>query len=178
MKTLLFLFLTFSGASLAWAQATVEIAGLQFTPPKTWVKQAPASSMRAAQWGVPAAKKTEASGEVVAFYFGPGQGGDTKANMDRWLSTMTTPQGTPAQGDITVRQLGSLQVTQLLVFGTYANSMASPGIPPKPLANWGLAGAIIDRAEGAIFFRLTGPEVLVKAQLVPFTKFVDSLKPL
>lgn len=165
---------TIIGVSLA--QTPVEIAGLKFVAPKTWVDAKPLSPMRIAQWIVPALAGGGA-GEMVAFYFGPGQGGDTTANVDRWLTTMTTPEGTPAKGSITVRKVAGYTVTQLLVFGTYSNSMATPGVPPKPMANYGLIGAVVERSEGPIFFRLTGPEALVKAQLVNFTKFIETMKP-
>lgn len=162
--------------AVSYAQAPLEIAGLKFTAPKTWVDTKPNSPMRIAQWTVPPLSGG-LPGEMVAFYFGPGQGGDTTANVDRWLTTMTTPEGTPAKGSITVRKVAGYTVTQLLVFGTYSNSMATPGVPPKPMANYGLIGAVIERSEGPVFFRLTGPEALVKAQLVNFTKFIETMKP-
>jgi hypothetical protein len=176
MKLTLTLSLCLTALAVSFAQTPLEIAGLKFTAPKAWIDAKPLSPMRIAQWTVPPLKGG-GSGEMVAFYFGPGQGGDTTANVDRWLTTMTTPEGTPAKGSITVRKVAGYTVTQLLVFGTYSNAMATPGVPPKPMPNYGLIGAVIERSEGPVFFRLTGPEALVKAQLVNFTQFIETMKP-
>jgi hypothetical protein len=47
--------------------------------------------MRKAQLKVldPASKEV---GEIVFFHFGQGGGGDTKANIDRWLSQFQDPR--------------------------------------------------------------------------------------
>jgi hypothetical protein len=168
---------TLHAESSAAAAGTADVAGLRFTVPKNWVDAQPLSPVRAAQWSVPPLKGEGGYGEVVAFYFGPGQGGDTKANVDRWLSTMTQPDGTPAQGDVTVRKTNGFTITQVLILGTYTNAMAAPGIPPTPRPGYGLIGVVIERPEGSVFFRFTGPEALVKSQLVTFTKFIDTIKP-
>ncbi len=156
---------------------TVTVCGLSFVVPKTWVDAKPLNPVRARQWTVPALKSGGAPGEVVIFFFGAGQGGDTKSNIDRWLTNVTAPDGSPAQSDITMRSVNGFKITQLLVFGTYTNPMAAtPGMPATPKPGFGLIGAVIERPEGSFFFRFTGPEALIKSQLVPFTKFLDSVK--
>jgi len=168
----------FSLLALAFSAGAeeVEVAGLALQTPKTWQVTPPASVMRAAQWTI-ANKGEGQSGEVVAFFFGPGAGGDAKANVARWSTTMTTPQGGPAVGQITSRKVGvngSIAVTEIAIYGTYANTMAAPGLPATPLPNYGLIGVILDYPGGPLFLRLTGPEALVRRQLSVFTKFVNS----
>jgi len=160
--------------------AEVEIAGLSFQPPTTWQAVPPASVMRAAQWQIVGKGEVAGqTGEVVAFFFGPGAGGDAKANVARWSTTMTTPQGIPAAGQTTTRKIGpdgSIAVTELAIYGTYANTMSAPGLPAVPLPNYGLVGIILEYPGGPLFLRLTGPEPLVRHQLAVFTKFVNSAK--
>jgi len=172
----------FSLLALAFAAGAeeVEVAGLSLQAPSTWQVVPPASVMRAAQWKIGGrGDGTDPSGEVVAFFFGPGAGGDAKANVARWSTTMTTPQGAPAAGQTTTRKIGpngSIAVTELAIYGTYANTMAAPGLPAVPLPNYGLVGVILDYPGGPLFLRLTGPEALVRRQLGVFTKFVNSAK--
>jgi len=170
----------FSLLALAFAAVAeeAEIAGLSFQAPKGWQTAPPATAMRAAQWTIPGREEGQ-NGEVVAFFFGPGQGGDAKSNVARWGTTVTTPQGVPAVGHTTIRRAGpdgSITVTELDIYGTYSNAMAAPGLPATPLPDYGLIGVILDYSGGPIFLRLTGPEPLVRRQLAAFTKFVNSAK--
>ncbi len=153
----------------------VGIAGLSFTIPKGWDSVPPATAMRAAQWTVPA-RGDAGPGEAVVFFFGPGQGGDAQANVARWSGTVTTAQGTPAVGQTSTRHAGGIAVTQLEVYGTYANSMGSPGLPALPKPGYGLVGVILEYPGGPVFFRLLGPEARGLKQLPAFTGMIDSAK--
>jgi len=176
-RTALTLFSLLALACAAGAEE-VDIAGLSFQAPGTWQAVPPASTMRAAQWTIPG-RNDGGNGEVTAFFFGPGQGGDAKANVARWSTTVTTPQGIPAVGKTTTRKVGpggSVAVTELAIYGTYSNAMAAPGLPAMPLPNYGLIGTILDYPGGPLFLRLTGPEPLVRRQLAVFTRFVNSAR--
>ena len=54
--------------------------GLTWTPPSDWVAETPSSSMRRAQYRIAG---PGGPAECAVFYFGPGQGGDAKANAAR-----------------------------------------------------------------------------------------------
>ncbi len=180
-RTALTLFSLLALACAAFAEE-VQIAGLSFQAPHGWQSEPPATPMRAAQWkiaGKTGAESDADGGEVVAFFFGTGQGGDARANIARWSTTMTTPQGTPAAGQTTTRKTGpdgAVSVTELAIYGTYVNTMAAPGLPATPLPNYGLVGVILEYPGGPLFLRLTGPEALVRKQLPLFNKFIDSAK--
>src|SRR5688572_13276277 len=60
-------------------QATA--GGLSWQDAAPFVRRAPKSSMRAAEYGVSGDDKTE----LTVFYFGPDQGGSVDANITRWL---------------------------------------------------------------------------------------------
>ncbi len=68
-------------------------AGLTWDKPEGWVEETPSSSMRRAQYRVPA---ESGDGECVVFYFGPGQGGGAQANADRWAGQFEQPDGRPS----------------------------------------------------------------------------------
>jgi hypothetical protein len=59
----------------------------------------------------------------------------------------------------------------------YNQAVSLPGIPPQPKANYGLLGAVIENAKGNIYWRFTGPEALITANLPLFNKVIDSVKP-
>ena len=75
------------GLASAWATdapATFKVSEFTFKRPADWGWVETTTAMRKAQLKVTDAKSKE-SAEVVFFYFGPGGGGGTKANVDRWL---------------------------------------------------------------------------------------------
>ncbi len=72
---------------------------------------------------------------------------------------------------------GGLAISQVVIFGTYNQVVSLPGIPPVPKANYGLLGAVIENPQGNIYWRFTGPEPLITANLPLFNKVIDSVKP-
>src|SRR3954462_16005476 len=66
------------------APKTFKVAEFNFARPAKWEWIDVTSSMRKAQLKVPGTDKNQ-NAEVVFFYFGEGNGGGTKANVDRWL---------------------------------------------------------------------------------------------
>src|SRR5437899_6158030 len=66
------------------APKTFKVSEFEFTRPAGWESVEVTSSMRKAQFKVPGPDRKQ-SAEVVFFYFGEGNGGGTKANVDRWI---------------------------------------------------------------------------------------------
>lgn len=153
------------------------IAGVEMAPtPKGWQTAPPKNKMRAAQWVIPPSEGSGAAGEVVVFYFGPGQGGGAKDNIERWKRRMTAADGSPVQGEVSQREVAGMKVTELIAFGTYAAGMPMPGFKPEQRPDYGLVGVVLEGAEGNLFIRLTGPKPLVDAQLPSFQKWIDGAK--
>jgi hypothetical protein len=152
-------------------------AGIQFQVPATWTSSPPSSSMRAGEWKIPRLKKDSDDGEFVVFYFGIDQGGDTQSNLNRWKNQVTNAQGAPAPSEISVKEVQGLHVNLIQSFGTYAGMSSLPGVPPSPKPNYGFIGAVIEGAkEGNLFWRIAGPEALIKSQLPQIQKMIESLK--
>lgn len=158
-----------------WAQQTVSLAGLSAQLPKEW-KAVPveAGSMRSGQWQVPAIPGTKEGGDLTAFYFGAGMGGDVASNTERWKKQFSKPDGTPAESEVHTATVNGLTITKVITYGTFASGM--PGQKLTPKSQYGLAGAIIEAPQGNIFFKLTGPESLIKANLENFEHFLSTLK--
>src|SRR4029079_11325699 len=175
-QTILVLALSLSsiGTLLADAPANFEVGAFKFQRPAAWEWiEIPEGlkMMRKAQLTVPG-KDGAKPAEVIFYHFGAGQGGDTTANVTRWVgqfSEKTTPEKTES------KQIGGTKVTFVTVAGTYQSGM--PVGPKTPMPGYALLGAILeDNAGGSVFIKLTGPEAVVKEAEGAFRVLVASAK--
>jgi len=170
MRALVIASLLFSATALA-----EDAGGLTWTAPKDWAKQAD-RPMRVATYAVPASGGGEA-GELAVFYFGPNEGGGVDANVQRWISQFEQPDGKPsAQVAKVTKEKGTLPITRVDLTGTYTASMG-PMAPKTNKPGYRLMGAIVQGPQGAVFFKLTGPEKVVKAAAPQFDKLIKSVRP-
>ncbi len=150
------------GAELAW------------TTPEGWRSEAPSSSMRRAQYSLPRAPGDPADGECAVFYFGPGQGGDVRANVDRWASQFTADAGGAPTPKMTETSVAGLKVLRVVLEGTYAPSpMMGGDTTPKPGTR--LLGAIVQGPDANWFFKCTGPKKTMEARRGEFDAMIDSI---
>ena len=149
----------------------VGATGLSWTAPPGWTSETPSSAMRRAQYKVDGAA---GAGECAVFYFGPGEGGDPKSNLDRWVGQFHGASG-PAQGTSSEFKVGDIPVHVVEVTGTYAaGSMMGGAAQEKP--NYMLLGAVVQGPDSNWFFKFTGPEATVKAQKSAFEGMLKSVK--
>jgi hypothetical protein len=153
------------------------VGNLKFTIPSRWKIEPVESPARGGQWRVPPLHGEGDGGEVVVFYFGPGVGGSAEENIDAWVGTMFNAEGHPAAAERKQHTTGGLKISQVVMFGTYNQVVSLPGVPPVPKSNYGLLGAVIENPQGAIYWRFTGPEALITANLPLFNKVIDSVRP-
>jgi hypothetical protein len=153
------------------------VGDLQFTIPSKWQIEPVESPARGGQWHVPPLHGEGEGGEVVAFYFGSGVGGSAKENIEAWIGTMFNAEGHPAAAEVKHHETGGLKISQVVVFGGYSQIVSLPGVPPEIKSNYGLLGAVIENPQGNIYWRFTGPEPLITANLPLFNKVIDSVKP-
>jgi hypothetical protein len=159
--------------TVAASAGTFEIAGLKLTTPDSWQSVPPSSPLRQGQWAVAPLETGQDAGEITAFYFGPGQGGDTASNVNRWLASLKKPDGSAIEGKTTTRTVRGIRITQVEGFGVFASGM--PGQPTTPKPDYGLLGGILEGPQGRVFLKLTGPAKLVEAQRASFTAMLDSV---
>jgi hypothetical protein len=153
------------------------VGDLKFTIPSRWQIEPVVSPARGGQWRVPPLHGEGEGGEVVVFYFGPGIGGTWKENIEAWIGTMFNAEGHPAAAEVKHHTTGALKISQVVIFGTYNQVVSLPGVPPVPKSNYGLLGAVIENPQGNIYWRFTGPEPLITANLPLFNRVIDSVRP-
>ena len=147
-------------------------------PPPGWRSETPSSRMRRAQYRIPAAAGDSEDGECAVFYFGPGQGGDVRSNIDRWANQFTGPGGTPAEAQISEIRAGSITVTRVEARGNYRASpmTMSGGPPPQDKTGYLLLAAIVPAPEANWFFKCTGPEKTMIANRDAFDAMIRSVR--
>jgi hypothetical protein len=155
-----------------------KVSGLQFNLPERWVDEAGETPARVGQWRVaPPRGQTGEGGQVVCFYFGPAAGGTVKENINEWIGSIFNAEGHPAAAEVKRRQTSGVNISQVVVFGTYNQTVSIPGIPPVSKPDYGLIGTVLENPQGNVFWRFTGPEPLITANLPLFNKMIDSVKP-
>ena len=152
-------------------------AGISWTPPKRWTRAAD-RSMRAATYQVPAAAGDSEGGECAVFYFGPGQGGNVQANIDRWIAQFEQPDGKPSadRAKSGRETINGIPVTRIDLSGTFLGGGPAMGAGTAKKPGYRLLGAIIEAAEGPVFFKLTGPANTVRSAEKEFEGMLASLK--
>lgn len=147
---------------------------LTWTDPKGWVREAPSSSMRRAQYRIPG---PGGEGECVVFYFGPGQGGDANSNAMRWADQFEQADGKPSRQALKTKTIdvGGVRVVLTETTGTYRGGMpGGPAAPSRP--DYMLLGAIARGPDANWFFKATGPRATMEAQRAAFEGMIQSLK--
>jgi len=149
---------------------------LTWTVPKEWTEEPPKSGMRKAQYRLPAAPGDKEDGECVVYYFGAGQGGDAKSNLDRWATQFTGRGSTTPRFSET--KSGALTISRAEVRGTYtASPMSMGGGPePAPKPDYMLLGAIVPGPEANWFFKCTGPEKTMESNRARFDALLASVR--
>ena len=170
----LVLFQMVSAHGPAPQQSPHAAGGPAWTAPKGWSIAPSASSMRVVTYKVPAAAGDAEGGEVAVFYFGPGQGGGTQANVDRWLAQFQPEKGSAGLGKPVSMKAGTIPVTVVTTEGTYSSGM--PGGAMTPKTGWALRGGIAEGPQGPVFFKMVGPKKTVHAAAAAFDGVLKTLK--
>lgn len=178
MRAFLTLLVLVAVASFASAEAVrTQAAGLRFSHPSEWTRVPAPSDMRAAQFRIAKVGSDTEDAEGVLFFFGPGQGGTTQDNLDRWYSQMTQPDGKASKdaGTVVIKTTKGLKVTALDLPGTY-KGMPAPGAPATTNPGFRLLAAAIEGAGGPWYFRIVGPDATVKAAKPAFDALLESVE--
>jgi hypothetical protein len=154
----------------AEAPATFKVSEFTFTRPTSWEWVESASPMRKAQLKVNSEDK-KSSAEVVFFHFGQGQGGDTKANIDRWFGQFEGPRE-KLNPKTEEKSVSGRKVTYVQAEGTYLEGPPFGQKTPRP--GYTLLGAILESEQGNVFVKFTGSSALAKSSQSDFQKMVES----
>lgn len=164
--------------SSAPQSADVTLLGYHTTAPAGWVPRAPGSSMRLAEFTVPPARTGDdrANAEVVVYFFGAGQGGGVAANLERWKSQFSNPDGSPVYERITRDSSSASPLTIAEYRGTYARGIGAGSAPQDARPDNALVAVVAETARGTLFFQLFGPRSKVEAARAGYMTFVRGLK--
>jgi len=145
---------------------------LQYQIPEGWVAEPPANTMRLAQARIPG---EAGDGEFALFYFGPGGGGGTEANIQRWLGQLEAEPGSQPERE-TVQE-GDFTIYAVVGRGTLTPSpMTMQGGTPEPQPGSMLLGAVVEGPGGPWFFKVTGPAGTLEPYREPFFEMVRNVE--
>jgi len=158
--------------------AAAQQSSLKFRIPAGWVEEERASRMRVAQYRLTKVAPDTEDASVVLYYFGPGQGGSTAANIERWIAQMKQEDGSASKDKAKEEnfEVNGLKVTTLDVSGTYV-AETTPGSGTflnKPGQR--LRGAVTETPKGSYFLKLVGPERTVAHWNESFLNYVRSFE--
>jgi hypothetical protein len=166
-----------SAHSSGMPPATMPQKSLKFDAPQGWISETPATSSRLAQYKLPRLEGDSEDVELVVYYF-QGGGGSAQANVERWISQFSKPDGSPAAGSAKTsqRSVHGIPLTIVDVRGNYTGSMMSMQQSEKPKNNFRMLAAIAETSSGPWFIKLTGPEKTVAKWESSFQTFLDSMR--
>lgn len=159
---------------LAWASGqTVTFQGLTSNLPAEWVSAQPSSSMRLLQYEIPGAEGGEGA-QFVLYYFGPGQGGSLDANLERWVSQFSAPDGKPVAPVVT-KLSSAMPATLVELRGSYARGV---GVGPSgdALPDRMLLAAVVETPQGNLYPQLHGPAAVASPQRQAFIGFIEGIQ--
>jgi hypothetical protein len=163
--------------SLAAAGTPVTIDGLTSNAPAAW-KEGPSTPMRFKQFTIPAASGDKHDAELVVFFFGPGQGGGTDANLTRWKGMFEPPAGKKID-DVAKTEtikVSGVEVTLLDIKGTYKYK-PMPMAPQEELRpDHRMIGVVFASPQGPYFMRFVGPEKTIAKHKKDFDKWLKGFK--
>lgn len=151
---------------LSGQAGNLTISGVEFRPPSSWTKTAPANRMQTAAFQI-----GEGTGnDATLCVFLAGMGGSTQQNIDRWRGQVTNPStGQPAESKVETHTAAGIKITMVSMEGTYASMVSGA---TTPIQNQGFRGAIVEALAGPIFVRLTGPKDQVAGATDAWRKMV------
>ncbi|MDY7095812.1 MAG: hypothetical protein SX243_22785 [Acidobacteriota bacterium] len=145
-------------------------AGLAFDLPEGWNAEPPSNNMRMAQATLPG---PGGDGQFAAFFFGPGGGGGTEANLQRWAAQVDSGGTAPSRE---VMETNDLKVHWIETQGT----LLASGMPGMGAASdqpgAALYGAVVEGPGGPWFFKVTGPQSTLEQHRDAFRKMLEGLR--
>jgi hypothetical protein len=137
---------------------TMELAGgkVMLKAPAEWKQVKPKFDIINYEFNYPADAK---AGEAPVRVTVSGATGGVEANMDRWFTQFTQPDGKSTKDVSKVEsfEASGLKVTFVTIPGTFAE-MSFGGKPPAKKEKFMMLGGIIEtKQNGLLFVKLTGP---------------------
>ena len=168
-----------SGIEFTLDGKPMSIAGITFTPASQWEDFGP-SGMRAACYAYGPLEPDTRAANLAVFHFGKGQGGTIEANIDRWISQFSLPDGRdPATAAIRYdRQVGGYPAHVVTLFGIYNEAVRPMSQEKVAREEYRLVAIIVEAPGGNVFFKLTGPDktatIMIEASITMINQVVKT----
>lgn len=151
---------------------------LKFDAPADWISERADRPLRRGQYRIPRDAADAEDGELAIF---DNQiTGSVDDNIQRWVASMTTPDGRPMTADQAridrFDSAGGLRVTLLDASGRYSPTMM-PGAAASFKEGYRLLGAVVETPDGLWFFKAAGPEATMARHREAFVGMLRSLRP-
>ena len=150
---------------------------LKYEMPQGWTSKAPSSRMRVAEFTLPKVEGDAEDATLVITYFG-GQGGTVQANLDRWVTQMSQPDGRPTKdvAKTSTLKANDLSLTIMDIPGTFVAEVAPGSSEHHNKPGFLFKGAVIEGKGGPFFVRLVGPAKTVAKWDASVLAFFKSLR--
>jgi hypothetical protein len=151
---------------------------LRFKAPAEWITEQPSSSMRVAQYKLPKAEGDPEHASLALYFFGANRGGSVQANLERWISQIEQPDGSPSTSKAKTETLdiNSLKVTTIDLAGTYTAETAPGSGTRHNKPGYRLRAAVIETPKGAFYVKLVGPAKTIDHWDKTFVSYLRSFE--
>jgi hypothetical protein len=159
--------------------ATSIAATLKFDAPAGWVSKTPSSTMRVAEWTLPAPSKTGEDATLTLYFFGAAMGGNAQANIDRWVGQMAQPDGKPSKDVAKISMQtnpNGLKTTTVDVSGTYVAEVTPGSAEHFNKAGWRQIAVLVETPGGPYFVKAVGPSDAIAKWEATIKDFLNSIK--
>lgn len=158
-------------AAVALSQAPKSLGGVAVKVPEGWHEEAVGSPMRKAQW------KIGGEAELVVYHFGAGGAGSVEKNLERWFGQFAQADGRPTRDVAEVRDetIAGVKVTRVSVGGRYVAQVRPGANERHDIADARMLAAIVEAADGAYYFKMVGPDAVVRGAEPGFDAMLASL---
>jgi hypothetical protein len=147
---------------------------LRLKAPESWVRKKPDSSIIEHEFVIKASKGDPADGRLTVM----GAGGSVEANIDRWYSQFTQPDGasTKERAKLDKLQAAGQGITLVDISGTF-KEQRGPAAPATERKKYRMLAAIIaTESLGNYFVKFYGPEQTVADNRKAFVTMIEGLQ--
>jgi hypothetical protein len=144
--------------------------------PADWTPKPITSSMRAADFVLPAKPGGEA--ELIVYYFGTGGAGSVEDNVNRWVDQFAQPDGKKSRDVAKIEKVkfGGQDATYISLAGRFVAQAMPGGAQAVDKPDQALLAAIVDSPQGPYYFKLVGAKPTIDASAKAFRAMLESLK--
>ena len=153
----------------------VQLGELAAAVDPNWIQETPSSSMRLAQFRLPAEAEGAEDAELAVF---SGIGGTVEDNLNRWFGQLEQPDGSDSKSKARVQKftVGGMNTTIADLTGTFTGG-GMPMSRPVEKPQFRLLAAIVESPADVYYFKLVGPRITVEHWAESFGRFIGTLRP-